>query len=366
MQIQKLYLYNFKNAQEETLTFSDGVNIIYGENASGKTNLLEAIFYFAAGKSFRGSKDKDLLLFGEEKAKAELMFENRAGRQRMGLTLGKGEKRALSVGGVRVQKLSEYLGLFRAVIFTPDHLHLVKGDKEFRRRFLDLAICQSFPRYASSLAEYGRLLAQKNALLKMENPDRALCEVYHERMASLAATITVNRAKYLENLQEAAKAFQSDMSGGKEELTLKYQSQALRVGAECKADAIRDAYLALYAEKLDSEIKKGFPTVGPQRDDFAICINGLNAKSFGSQGQQRSAVLALKLAEGELSMRLTGEYPVFLLDDILSELDAGRRAYILSKIGGKQVVLTGCETELFEEYGGCNKIFVEHGIARNV
>ena len=365
MQINKLYLYNFKNAREETLYFSDGVNIIYGENASGKTNLLEAVFYFAAGKSFRGSKDKDLLLFGEEKAKAELTFENRAGKQRMGLTLGKGEKRALSVGGVRVQKLSEYLGLFRAVIFTPDHLHLVKGDKEFRRRFLDLAICQSFPRYALSLAEYGRLLAQKNALLKMERPDRALCEVYHERMASLAATITVNRAKYLDNLQDAAQAFQSDMSGGKEELTLKYQSQALRTGTECKTDAVRDAYLSLYAEKLDGEIKKGFPTVGPQRDDFAICINGLNAKSFGSQGQQRSAVLALKLAEGELSMRLTGEYPVFLLDDILSELDAGRKNYILSKIGGKQVLLTGCETELFEDYRGCNRIFVEHGVACN-
>lgn len=366
MQINKLYLYNFKNAREETVEFHDGVNIIYGENASGKTNLLEAVFYFASGKSFRGGKEKDLIRFGEQNARAELYFENHAGKKKMALALSKGERRVLTVGGVRVQKLSEYLGLFRAVIFTPDHLHLVKGAAEFRRRFLDLAICQSFPRYAASLSEYGRLLSQKNALLKTERPDRALCSVYHERMASLAANITVNRAKYLENLEDAAKEFQKDMSGGTEELRLKYHSQVLNKETELKAETIGKLYFSLFEEKLDGEIRRGFPTIGPQRDDFSICLNALNAKLFGSQGQQRSAVLSLKLAEGELSRRLTGEYPVFLLDDILSELDANRRAYILSKIKGKQVVLTGCETELFEEYRNCNKIFVENGYARNV
>lgn len=366
MQINQLYLQNFKNAFEETLFFEDGVNIIYGENASGKTNLLEAVFYFASGKSFRGGKERELIRFGEQTARAELQFESSAGKKKMALALSRGEKRVISVGGMRVQKLSEYLGLFRAVIFTPDHLHLVKGAAEVRRRFLDLAICQSFPRYAASLAEYGRLLSQKNALLKMERPDRALCSVYHERMAVLASNITINRAKYLENLQEAAKDFQWEMSGGTEDLTLKYQSQVLHKETELKAETLAKLYLSLYEEKLDGEIRRGFPVTGPQRDDFAIYLNDLNAKQFGSQGQQRSAVLSLKLAEGELSRRLTGEYPVFLLDDILSELDAGRRAYILSKIKGKQVVLTGCESELAGEYEGCNKILVENGIARNV
>lgn len=347
------------------MTFDPGVNVIYGENASGKTNLLEALFYFASGKSFRGGKERELIRLGETRAKAELLFSAHGMEKRMALTLEKGKKRELSVGGVKVQRLSEYLGLFRAVIFTPDHLDLVKGVSENRRRFLDLAICQSFPRYAASLNEYGRLLLQKNALLRGENPDRGLLEVYHERMAVLSGTITVNRLKYLANLESAAREFQKEMSSGLEDLKLKYKSQAVPK-EEDTAEVLKERYRALFAQKMEDEIRRGFSLCGPQRDDFDLYLNGLNCKMFGSQGQQRSSVLSLKLAEGELSKRLTGEYPVFLLDDILSELDMGRREYILDKITGKQVVLTGCETELFSGYGGSNRIFVEKGLARNV
>lgn len=347
------------------MTFAPGVNVIYGENASGKTNLLEALFYFASGKSFRGGKERELIRLGETRAKAELIFSAGGLEKRMALTLEKGKKRELSVGGVKVQRLSEYLGLFRAVIFTPDHLDLVKGVSENRRRFLDLAICQSFPRYAASLNEYGRLLLQKNAVLRSENPDQGLLEVYHERMATLSGTITLNRAKYLANLESAAKEFQKEMSGGLEDLKLKYKSQAVPK-EEDTAEVLRERYKVLFEQKMEEEIRRGFAVCGPQRDDFDLYLNGLNCKMFGSQGQQRSCVLSLKLAEGELSKRLTGEYPVFLLDDILSELDMGRREYILDKITGKQVVLTGCETELFEGYRGSNKIFVEKGLARNV
>ena len=236
---------------------------------------------------------------------------------------------------------------------------------ENRRRFLDLAICQSFPRYAASLNEYGRLLLQKNALLRGENPDRGLLEVYHERMAVLSGTITVNRLKYLANLESAAREFQKEMSSGLEDLKLKYKSQAVPK-EEDTAEVLKERYRALFAQKMEDEIRRGFSLCGPQLDDFDLYLNGLNCKMFGSQGQQRSSVLSLKLAEGELSKRLTGEYPVFLLDDILSELDMGRREYILDKITGKQVVLTGCETELFAGYGGSNRIFVEKGLARNV
>ncbi len=365
MKIEKLYLYNFKNASEETLTFAPGVNVIYGENASGKTNLLEALFYFASGKSFRGGKERELIRLGETRGKAEMVFFAGGLEKRMSLVLEKGKKRELSVGGIKVQRLSEYLGLFRAVIFTPDHLDLVKGVSENRRRFLDLAICQSFPRYAASLNEYGRLLLQKNALLRGDNPDRGLLEVYHERMATLCGTITLNRAKYLANLESAAKEFQKEMSSGLEDLKLKYKSQVLPK-EEDTAETLRERYKVLFAQKAEEEIRRGFAVCGVQRDDFDLYLNGLNCKMFGSQGQQRSCVLSLKLAEGELSKRLTGEYPVFLLDDILSELDMGRREYILDKITGKQVVLTGCETELFDGYHGSNKIFVEKGVARNV
>ena len=364
MLIRTLALNNFKNAGEEELRFGDGINVICGENASGKTNLLEGIFYFASGKSFRGCRERDLIRFGEEAASAELGFETGGAEYRMGLRIAKNQKRQILIGGVPVRRLSEYLGLFRAVIFTPDHLNLVKGAPEFRRRFLDLAICQSFPRYAASLNEYNRILMQKNAMLKRENVDRELLAVYHERMAALAAVITTNRCKYIAALTGAAAEFQKEMSGDRELLTLKYVCQCGE--PERASEELRKSYEALFEEKAAQEIRNGFCMYGPQKDDFSVYLNGKNARTFGSQGQQRSSVLSLKLAEGELSKRLTGEYPVFLLDDILSELDKGRREYILSSIKGKQVVLTGCEEELFSVEQMAEKIVVEHGVARNV
>lgn len=365
MLIKQLTLQRFKNAAEETLDFGEGVNVIYGENASGKTNLLEAMFFFAAGKSFRGCKDRELIRFGEEDARAELRFcrgvEN-AVDTRMGVFFRKSQKRQITVEGQPVRKLAEYLGLFRAVIFTPDHLHLVKGAPENRRRFLDLAICQSFPRYAASVHEYGRLLQQKNAMLKTEKPDKQLLTVYNERMAISAAVITLNRFRYLENLAQEAGEVQKEMSAGAEQLDLRYSSQ---VGAKDgqTAEELRDGYRALFESRAEMEIRRGTALFGPQKDDFAVLINKKDARLFGSQGQQRSAVLALKLAEGELSKRLTGEYPVFLLDDILSELDAGRRGYILSHLSGRQVILTGCEPEL-PDAGVSRKILVKNGVAK--
>ncbi len=364
MRIKELTLWQFKNASAQTLPFADGVNVICGENASGKTNLLEAMFFFAAGKSFRGCKDQELIQFGEEEARVELKYlrgTDNLVESRMNVWLRKSQKRQISVEGQPVRRLAEYLGLFRAVIFTPDHLHLVKGAPECRRRFLDLAICQSFPRYAASAQEYGRLLRQKNALLRDKRPDRKLLEVYHERMAVSAAVITLNRFRYLETLSKEAQAAQQEMSGGKELLELRYFSQISPKEGQT-AEKMRDAYFALFQTRLDAEFKRGTTLFGPQKDDFAVFINRKNARTFGSQGQQRSAVLALKLAEGELSRRLTGEYPVFLLDDILSELDAGRREYVLSHLDGRQVILTGCEPEL-PEVGVSNRILVRNGTA---
>lgn len=370
MRIKQLSLYQFKNAAEEALPFADGVNVICGENASGKTNLLEAMFFFAAGKSFRGCKDRELIRFGEEEARVELVFargaenagDNGAVETRMGVTFRKAQKRQITIEGQPVRKLAEYLGLFRAVIFTPDHLHLVKGAPECRRRFLDLAICQSFPRYAASVHEYGRLFQQKNALLKQDHPDKHLIEVYNERMATAAAVITINRFRYLDHLAKEAQEVQKEMSSGTETLELRYLSQ-ISVRDGHTAEELRDAYRALFEARMEMEIRRAAALFGPQKDDFTVLINRKNARLFSSQGQQRSAVLALKLAEGELSRRLTGEYPVFLLDDILSELDAGRRSYILSHLSGRQVILTGCEPELPEAGASC-RILVEHGQAK--
>ncbi len=361
MNIEHLSLRNFRNATESEIDFSDGVNVICGAYAAGKTNILESIFYFAAGKSFRNCKDRELIQFGCDKANIAMRFSSGNNKIKMSATLSKGGKRVIKIGESAPLRMTEYIGRFRAVIFTPDHLSLVKGSPENRRRFLDLAICQSFPRYAPTLSEYNRVLAQKNALLKRGNVIDELMQVYNERLASLAAVITVNRKKYVQKLEEEAKKFLFDMSGGKEELTLSYQTQA---GDFETQEELRERYNLLFSEKAENEKERFLALYGAHKDDFLVYINKKSARMYASQGQQRSTVLALKLAEGELSAKLTGEYPVFLLDDILSELDKDRKDYILSKTTGRQVIITGCESEIFESKG--NKIFVRDGVISKI
>ena len=248
MRIEHLSLRDFRNAEESEIDFSSGVNVICGANAAGKTNILEAIFYFAAGKSFRNCKDRELIRFGCEKGQIGIRFATENVSFDMSATLNKSGRRAIRIGEGQPLKMTEYIGKFRAVIFTPDHLSLVKGTPENRRRFLDLAICQSFPRYAPTLNEYNRVLAQKNALLKRGNVIDELLEVYNERLASLAAVITVNRKKYVQRLEEEAEKFLLDMSGNKEKLTLSYQSQA---GSFETLEELKEKY---------SDLMRGAPT----------------------------------------------------------------------------------------------------------
>ena len=363
MQVKDLRLVNFRNNKYSELKFTDGVNVIYGENAAGKTNILESIFYFAAGKSFRNCKDRELIYFGEEGAAAELCFGDNRKDISLGVKLYKNRKREFLRNGNTVTKLSEYLGAFRAVIFTPDHLNLVKGQPENRRRFIDLAICQSYPRYVSYLSEYNRVLLQKNALLKQdcEKSYKAdMIGIYNEKLSSSAAAISFNRRRFLKQLEECAALQQEEISGGKEVLRLKYNG-CFEEEPE-SAEETRVAMLNYLNSKCEAEILRGISLFGVHKDDFTIYLNNKNGRFFASQGQQRSAVLALKLAEGEMSRKVTGEYPVFLFDDILSELDEGRRSIILGKTGGRQVIITGCEKDYFATLDVQNRIRVEKGM----
>ena len=357
MRVERLFVKDFRNAEQTDIRFEDGVNIICGANAAGKTNLLEAMFYFAAGKSFRNCRDRELIRFGCDSADIKLEFTGGIGVSRtMSAHFTKNGPRVLKNGENRVTKLSEYLGAFRAVIFTPDHLSLVKGAPENRRRFLDLAICQSFPRYAAALTELNRVLAQKNSVLRRGNADKLLLEVYNERLAALSAGVTLNRKKYVRRLEAESKKFIDDMCSGRETVHIEYRTQG---GESDSAEELKEHYRAAMDEHSSSEQERGMALYGAHKDDFAVYINKKSARSYGSQGQQRSAVLALKLAEGELSAQLTGEYPVFLLDDILSELDPGRKEFILSRLGGRQVMITGCESDIFG--AGSNSVFIKEG-----
>jgi len=357
MRVESVSLHDFRNYGDEKAEFSGGVNIICGENAAGKTNILESIFYYAAGKSFRNCKDRELIRFGCDGAETELMFSSPAGQRKMSVTYPKNGKRIIRLGQSPALKTKEFMGLFRAVVFTPDHLSLVKGAPETRRRFLDLAICQSFPRYAPTVQEYNRIILQKNALLKTNPSQRELLEIYNERLSLLAAVITVNRAKYISRLVPVSNGFLSQMSREREEFSAVYRAQC---GVTSDQEEIKNAYRKLFSAHMKSECEKGFCLCGVQKDDVSFYINGKSIRLYGSQGQQRSAVLAMKLAEGELSASLTGDYPVFLLDDILSELDNGRREFILSMLSGRQVIITGCGGEVYD-ISGAKRICVDNG-----
>ncbi len=358
MFISRLSLKNFRNENDGNIDFINGINMICGQNAAGKTNLLEAIFMFAAGKSFRGCRDREMIKFGFDSADADIEFYDAAGKKNFAVKINKNAHREIYREGIRLTKMSEFLGVFRAVIFTPDHLNLIKGSPECRRRFMDMAICQSYPRYVAAVNEYNRILNQKNAVLKSSESDNMLLDVYDERMAVIAGVITQNRKKFLNMLSEAIKPFHDDMTSGAETVTFNYKTDA----GECDtADEITDAYRNIWRQKRDSEIYKGITLYGPHKDDFVVLINGKAAKNYASQGQQRSAVISMKLAEGKLSADLTSEYPVFLLDDVLSELDDGRKKFILSRISAGQVLITGCEKNAFDTLGKGRLIKVEDG-----
>ncbi len=354
MKVKEISLKNFRSFEKFSCSFTDGTNIIFGENAAGKTNILEGIFVFATAKSFRGGKEAEMIRFGENICESEILFEDRYGESRLKLCFRRNKGKLLLRNSMPVSKVSEYVGQFRAVIFTPDHLNLAKGSPEFRRRFIDMAICQSFPKYVSALNEYSRLCAQKNALIRKSVPlsssTSKLLDVYNEKMASAAGIISVNRQKYIKALSLQSKIFHEEISGGNEELSLEYLTNA--GNGEYTKEEYTEKYIKLYNEKKEMEAYRGMCLFGPQKDDFRILINGKNSRYFSSQGQQRTAVLCLKLAEGELSKELCGEYPVFLLDDVLSELDDERKKKLLMKIPKKQVIITGCDMENMKKLEG--------------
>ena len=359
MKIDSLELRDFRNHGSTSVTFDDGVNVITGGNGQGKTNLLESIFLFASGKSFRGQADREMIRFGYPEAYIKLCFTDRFASHKLEMYLYKNKKRVLYKDGCVISRLSEYLGLFRAVVFTPDHLRIVKSSPEHRRRLADIAICQTFPRYVASLSEYNRLMIQKNNLLKagITRLSEPMLDVYNEKLASLSAVITLNRYNYVSRLGEKAAEYMSEMTDGKEKLTLSYSSQ---YGDEYVREKLCENCLALFEKKKEAEITKKVSLYGCNHDDFGVMINGKDARSYGSQGQQRSAVLAIKLAEGELAKTYTGEESVFLFDDVLSELDSARRAYMTEKLQGRQFIMTGCDSG-YETNGKIKTILISEG-----
>lgn len=346
MIIKRFKADNFRNIQECDIEFSPGVNLLFGKNAQGKTNVVEGIYYFSRGRSFRGREDKELIRFGTEGFRIYVEFEDKCGGESLEYALF-GRERLRKKNGYKINKITEMIGSFKAVLFYPDDLSLVKDGPEERRSFLNVAASSCYPLYIKYYSDYKKALENRNCILKMMQKglfiDRNELDSWSASMAEYASYIHIFRTEYIDKLKDCAARILKDISDGDEELELSYESSIDERITD--REGIKREYEKIFTSSLDREIAAGVSLFGPHRDDIEIKINGKSARSFASQGQQRSIVLALKLSEGEVIRDIYGEYPVFLFDDVLSELDEKRRKYLLNGIGERQIIITSCEPD---------------------
>lgn len=363
MRIDSLSLSGFRNYADFTCEFVPGVNLILGDNAQGKTNLLEAICYLSQGKAFRTRKEAELIRFAEDFADLTARVYSYGREQTLRAVMFSGKKpRQLYLGGVKQRSFAEFQGILTTVLFCPEDLSVLKKGAADRRKLLSDALCQLRPKYDTALEEYNRLLQQKGAILRDRYENPALLQLlpeYNERMAQVGAILISTRAKYLRELEKHAQAFHREFSGEKEELTLTYQTVST---VEDPFASVKEIYGWLRAHQDSherAELESQQCLSGPHKDDFDAAINGLSIRAFGSQGQTRTAAISLKLAEREIFKNDTGEEPVLLLDDVLSELDAVRQDFVLNKIKSGQVFITCCEKDRLTDIG--QVIRIENG-----
>lgn len=341
MTIKKLILHNFRNYEDETFAFSDGLNVLSGRNAQGKTNCAEAVFYLCTGSSLRIRHDRQLIRKGETCASLYAEAESRFGKVLLEADIYE-NKRELRINGMKVAKSADFLGNVNSVFFSPGELRLVQDGPDERRRFLNLSISQTSRNYASALLRYNKILDQRNNLLKNKDISLVLdtLPVWDEQLAAYAAVIVCHRKEYLNRLSPLASEAHAYLTDGGETLTL---------GFDCAypedESAVREQILRALTASYDRDLRLGFTTVGPHRDDVKICIDGSEARGFASQGQARTAALSLKLAEVEIFKQIAGESPVLILDDVMSELDLPRRKKLLSRTAGVQCILTCTHAE---------------------
>ena len=357
MQIKKLFLQNFRNYQNETFVFENGLNVLFGKNAQGKTNCAEAVFYLCTGTSLRIRHDKQLIKMGEQSATIRAEAENRYGKITIEATLTE-TGREIRVNGSKIAKNADLMGHVNSVFFSPSELRLIQDGPDERRRFMNVSISQTSPAYYTALLRYNKILEQRNALLK--NPDYSLVldtlPVWDEQLCQYAALIVQRRREFLAKLTPYAKEMHAYLTDGNE--TLDVELDKNYQGDETELAKTLSRRLANNYEK---DMRLGFTTVGPHRDDLDVQIAGVDAKAYASQGQTRTAALSLKLAEVQIFKDVSGEYPILVLDDVMSELDLPRRKKLLTRISGIQTVLTCTHAERVLYGADCNKIRIEKG-----
>ncbi len=359
MKIKSIVLKNYRNYQNQRFDFEDGLNVLVGKNAQGKTNVLESIFYCVIGKSFKTSKEKEVIKWGENSSYVKGEFKKLYRDTTVELIFMDKAKKTVKVDGIPLHRIGELMGSANAVFFSPDELKLVKESPEERRRFMNIDISQTNKKYFYLLGRYEKILANRNKLLKTSQNIKTVkdtIDIWNKALCDSAEKIAIERKKFVDELAPLARLAHSYISGGNEELEIKYSGMC-----EEMSD-FKENMLKTLQKNLEKDFKLGYTSVGVHRDDIDIFLNGVDIKAFGSQGQQRTVALSLKLAELEIIKNRIGEMPILLLDDVFSELDADRRKKLLKFTSKTQTIITCTE---FDEKVDAKVFHIENGSLRN-
>jgi len=350
MIVKSLELKDYRNYNNLNMQFHSGTNILYGENAQGKTNILEAIYLCGTTKSHRGSKDKEMVMFHEEEAHVRVILEKNQIAHRIDLHLKKNKSKGVAIDGLPIKRQSELFGMLNLVLFSPEDLYIIKNGPSERRRFLDIELCQLDKIYLSYLTNYNKVLAQRNNLLKQISFNRKLMDtlyVWDEKLMEYGRKIIITRNDFINRLNELVGEIHKRLTGGKEELILNYEPNV-----NC------NDFDGKLKKSLERDLALKMTNVGPHRDDLSFMIGEVDIRKYGSQGQQRTAALSCKLAEIDLVKSVIKENPILLLDDVLSELDRQRQTHLLNSIGDIQTIITCTGLEEFINHRfQYNKIF---------
>ena len=350
-----LELRDFRNYVNLKLDFDPGVNLIVGDNAQGKTNLLEAIAYLGSGKSFRAQRTAEMIRFGAEFGEILGNIHSQERSQTLRWVLFPGARpRQLWKNGAKQKTAADISGIMSTVLFCPEDLMVLKTGASARRRLGDQALCQLRPNYDAALAEYNRILEQKNRILKDRHENPALLEIlpeYNARLCQVGALLISYRARFYQSLGKAAAAYHGQFSGGAEDFTLEYKTVSTVKDPFAPVSQLQEDLQQHLQSHYRAELESSQCLTGPHKDDFTVSLSGIDLKAYGSQGQTRTAAISLKLAQRELMARESGQEPVLLLDDVLSELDPGRQDFVLNQIVSGQVFITCCEPGRFTQLG---------------
>lgn len=352
MFIKRLQMLNYRNYNVLDISLGPHVNVFMGDNAQGKTNILEGIYYCAFARSHRTSKDRELINWNSDNALLSVTVGRERLDKRIDISILKDGKKAIQINKIKIKKIGELFGNFNVVMFSPEDLKIIKDSPRVRRKFIDMELCQLNPKYYYNLVQYNKVLNERNSILRNKNINKDILDVYDMQLVEFGYNIIIDRLEYIQKLNKYSTKIHSDITSGKEKIEFKYISTIKDL------ENIKENFYSLLEKNRSRDCERGITSIGPHRDDFTVLINDIDTKSYGSQGQQRTAVLTIKFSSLKIIKELTEEHPVLLLDDVLSELDFSRKRYILSTIGDIQTIITctGIE-DLYEYLDDKSKVF---------